>query len=140
VEAAEQELVGVQGDTGVSGAVIAAALGKYIAGAAVTPDQQTIIQEAIGFEGYPPQPGPNNYPPNIKTGPATGQSGGGGTTPAGGKTKVYRATGSQDLSQIAHAFRTTGGKLIALKGNTWLVRYYGNTKKIPKGDKINVPA
>lgn len=129
-EAAETYLAG---QTGANPATVAAALGKYITGASVTSDQEAIIQQAIAFEGYPPDPGPNNYPPSIKT---TGTSGQTGTTTAG--TKTVEADGKQDLSQFAHAHGTTGGKLILLKGNKWLTGYYGNTRKIPKGYKVTV--
>lgn len=62
---------------------VASALGPYITGSTVTAEQQAIIEAAIAFEGYPPQPGANNYPPNIHTSASTGQSGGsGGTTGA----------------------------------------------------------
>jgi hypothetical protein len=121
--------------TGADPATVAAALGKYITGQTVSANQQSIIDQAIAFEGYPPTAGANNYPPNIHTGGTTGQ-GGGGTTGAG--TKTVQANGKEDLSQFAHSRHTTGGKLIALKGNKWLTTYYGTKRKIPKGYKIAV--
>jgi hypothetical protein len=129
------------GNTGADPATVAAALGKYITGQTVTSDQQSIIEQAIAFEGYPPTAGAGNYPPNIHTTTSSGQGGGtpapgGGTTPAG--TKQVAAPGNQDLSQFAHAHNTTGGKLIALKGNKWLVPYYATTRKIPKGYKVTI--
>ena len=45
---------------------VAAALGKYLTGGNVTEDQRTIIQQAIGFQGYPPVSGPDGYPPSIR--------------------------------------------------------------------------
>jgi hypothetical protein len=53
---------------------VAAALGKYLTGQTCTADQTSIIQAAIAFQGYPPQNGPDGYPPNIHT----AGSGGGG--------------------------------------------------------------
>jgi hypothetical protein len=54
---------------------IAGALGAYITGKEVDATQERIIDAAIGVEGYPPQAGPNNYPPSIKTKPPKGQKG-----------------------------------------------------------------
>lgn len=130
---------------------VAAALGKYITGQSMTADQAAIAEAAIAVEGYPPQSGANGDPPAINTAPPAGQTGGGAGVGSGGggsgsgggsksKTKVYTSDGRQTLGQIAKAFRTTGGHLIALKGNTYLARYYATNKKIPKGYKINVPA
>lgn len=63
---------------GYDGQTVSAALGAYITGQQVTSAQQSIIQAAIGVEGYPPQPGPGGFPPAIKT------SGGGGSGQGGG--------------------------------------------------------
>lgn len=60
-QAAEQSL----GSTGAD--AIAAALGKYLTGSPVTPDQITVIQQAIAVQGYPPVGGPNGFPPSYKT-------------------------------------------------------------------------
>lgn len=126
------------GQTGADPATVAAALGKYITGQTLSTADQSIVEQAIAFEGYPPTAGANGYPPSMHMSPAGGQSGGGGTTKAG--TKQVAASGSQDLSDFAHAHNTTGGKLIALKGNKWLVPYYGTKRKIPKGYKVTVQA
>lgn len=130
-QAAESYLSGTGGANAVT---VGDALGKYITGQSLTANQQSLVEEAIAFEGYPPVPGANNYPPNMHSVGTTGQ---GGTTGAG--TKTVEADGKQDLSQFAHAHNTTGGKLIALKGNKWLVSYYGTKRKIGKGAKIQVP-
>ena len=67
-------------DPEASPAAIEAALGKYLAGAPVTPDQTSIIQTAIGFEGSPPVSGLNGYPPSINTSnPSAGGTSGSGT-------------------------------------------------------------
>lgn len=47
---------------------MSAALGKYLTGAYVAPDDATsnsLIQQAIAAEGYPPVAGSNGYPPSI---------------------------------------------------------------------------
>ena len=43
------------------------ALGKYITGGALNPDQVTIIEQSIAFTGYPPVNGPTGYPPSYRT-------------------------------------------------------------------------
>lgn len=80
-QAAEQYMVGQGGDANTIGN----ALGKYITGQPV-PDQtnQGLINEAIAFEGYPPVPGPNGFPPSINTAnPGSTGSGGEPTQPTG---------------------------------------------------------
>lgn len=62
-QAAEEYLAGT---VGLDATAVQAALGKYITGGNVTADQQNIIEQAIAAEGYPPQSGPNGYPPSVK--------------------------------------------------------------------------
>jgi LysM repeat protein len=130
-QAAETEL----GNSGYDSTTSAAALGKYITGGAVTADQQSIIQSAIAFEGYPPQPGANNYPPNINTGPATGQSGGGGAA-----TKTVTANGKQSLNAIAKANGISESKLISLNPTNvkLIAQTYGTGKPVKAGSKWKV--
>jgi hypothetical protein len=59
---------------------VSAALGAYELGQPVTAAQETIINSAIGIEGYPPVPGANGYPPAIQVQGTTGGGGGGGQT------------------------------------------------------------
>lgn len=66
-QAAENYLVQ---SAGADSATVAAALGKYIAGQQVTTAQQSVIQSAIAFVGYPPVSGTNGYPPSIQVAPA----------------------------------------------------------------------
>lgn len=56
------------------------ALGKYVTGAYVEAGSayDTLIQQAISVEGYPPVSGSNGYPPSINRTPPTS----GGTTPS----------------------------------------------------------
>jgi hypothetical protein len=58
---------------------IAAALGKYLLGQPLSPDQVTIVQQAIAAEGFPPNAGFNGNPPGYLTAPPVGGTGGGGT-------------------------------------------------------------
>lgn len=53
--------------------ILARALGLYLTGGAVTPDQERLVDEAIAAAGYPPVHGPGGYPPAIRTQPSTGQ-------------------------------------------------------------------
>lgn len=63
---------------GYDAQTVSAALGAYLLGREVTPPQQTIIQSAIGLEGYPPNPGSDGYPPGIHVQGTPGGGGGGG--------------------------------------------------------------
>lgn len=60
-----------------------AALGVYLTGGVPTADQDSLIEQAIAIEGYPPVAGPNGYPPAIRSQPAGGQ-----TPPGGGVSGV----------------------------------------------------
>jgi hypothetical protein len=70
---------------GVAGTTALAAIGMYLAGQPVSAANAQIVQQAIALEGYPPQQGPNGYPPAIQQQQSTGQGGGTGTTPATSK-------------------------------------------------------
>lgn len=75
-QAAENYLVNTGGyDSGT----VAAALGAYISGTTLSAAQQSVVEAAIAFEGYPPQEGANGYPPAMHTSTATGQGSGGGS-------------------------------------------------------------
>ena len=83
-QAAEDYLVNT---AGADANTVGNALGKYITGQTVTSDQQSIINQAIAFEGYPPVGGPDGYPPSIRTAAPTSTvpppTTGGGTVYAG---------------------------------------------------------
>lgn len=81
---------------------VAAALGIYIAGSTLSAAQQSVVEAAIAFEGYPPTAGPDNYPPNMKTSPATGQSGTGtGTTGTGGSGSTGTTTATVRIPSVS---------------------------------------
>lgn len=67
-QAAEQYITGGAGGAGSTDPV-GNALGKYLTGGELTPDQVGIVNQAIAFEGYPPVSGPNGYPPSMRTSP-----------------------------------------------------------------------
>jgi PASTA domain-containing protein len=52
---------------GYTGTQVTAALGTYVTGGALTADQVSVVNAAIGVEGYPPVAGANGYPPSIKS-------------------------------------------------------------------------
>ena len=54
--------------TGVDVPTLTAALGAYIAGQPLTPAQQSLVDQAIAIDGYPPVAGANGYPPAMMTG------------------------------------------------------------------------
>ncbi|MGO9220551.1 MAG: PASTA domain-containing protein [Streptosporangiaceae bacterium] len=61
---AEQDLGGI----GIDETTLSAALGAYLTGRALTSDQQSLVDQAIAEEGYPPVSGTGGYPPAMKTG------------------------------------------------------------------------
>lgn len=60
---------------------LSSALGKYITGSPVNAAEQSLIQQAIAFQGLPPVAGPAGYPPSLNTSTTTTPppTGGGGT-------------------------------------------------------------
>jgi hypothetical protein len=84
---------------------LSAALGVYLTGAAATPEQTLLIDQAIAVEGWPPVSGPNGYPPAIRTQPSTGQTGGGS---APGAVTGLRAT-EWGATQASFAWAPTTG-------------------------------
>jgi hypothetical protein len=93
---------------GYDAQTVSAALGAYEEGQQVTPAQQTIIQAAIGIEGYPPVPGTNGYPPSINVqGTSGGGSGGGQGSGTGTMVKVPNVEGKR-VSAANAALKAVG--------------------------------
>lgn len=67
-QAAEEYIVDTTG--GVAGDV-GNALGKYLTGGSLTSDMVDIVNQAIAFDGPPPQSGVNGYPPSLNIAPVT---------------------------------------------------------------------
>jgi hypothetical protein len=67
-QAVEDYLVNTAG-TGDSAymSVVGNAIGKYLTGQALSPDQVNIVEQGIAFEGSPPVAGTNGYPPSFRT-------------------------------------------------------------------------
>jgi hypothetical protein len=99
-QAAEDYLVNT---AGADSASVGNALGKYITGGVLDSTMAAIVNQAIAFEGYPPIPGPDGYPPSIRNAPPTTTvpppADGGTTTPAA--DRLYHTTGGKSLAQIA---------------------------------------
>jgi len=90
---------------------IAAAVAKYTQGQQITTAQQTIVEEGIAAEGYPPVAGANGYPPAMNvvgtnTGTGTG-SGTGGSAPAG-TVKVPDVKGMRTVEDALPALKAAG--------------------------------
>ncbi len=83
-----QNAIAYLSNQGTDPTALSIALGAYLAGQPVTSDQVSLIDQAIAAEGYPPQAGPNNYPPGINESGTASQGGtggsGGGVTGSGG--------------------------------------------------------
>ena len=77
------------------GVALTSALGKYVAGADITPEQETLVQQATGIEGYPPVPGAAGYPPGVHL------SGSQTTPPAAAKVKVPNVVGMEQDAAFA---------------------------------------
>jgi hypothetical protein len=115
----EQAAITQLTDEGYNAQTVSAALGNYTEGQPVTSAQETIINSAIGIEGYPPDPGANGYPPsiNVTGGGGSGQTGTGygygtgygvnpggpgiGTTGAGGTVAVPSVVGKRGAKAVA---------------------------------------
>ena len=89
-QAAEDYLVQ---NTGANPQAVGNALGKYIVGSPVADADHSIINQAIAFEGIPPVPGADGFPPGIRTAPVEG------TPPPVTKAPAVAPSG---LSQTPH--------------------------------------
>jgi PASTA domain len=91
------------------GVALTSALGKYLAGSPVTPDQATLIDEATGIERYPPVSGPGGYPPGIHLSSSQGKP------PAGGTVTVPNVVG-EGFGEAYNAITRAGLKSSPGKG------------------------
>jgi hypothetical protein len=121
---AESQLSGI-----VNEPTLSAALGKYLTGQPMTPDQKSLADQAIAIAGYPPVSGPGGFPPAMHTG------GGGGHGQGGGK-RFITADGKDDLRQLALEAGITEAALVSL--NPGLKHFEGTRKSVPKGTRVRV--
>jgi hypothetical protein len=108
-----------QADPNTDSGTITAALGVYINGDPATSDQQSLIQQAIALQGFPPIGGNGGYPPSIKnSSPSTATT----TTPSSSTPKApYVSVHTVTANSVTLA--ATGGF------NSYKVAYsanYGN--------------
>jgi len=59
---------------GMDTGALSAALGVYLTGGVPTQAQESLIDQAIAANGYPPVAGPGSYPPGIRQAPPPGQT------------------------------------------------------------------
>lgn len=116
-----QQVMAYMSTIGYNPLSVGRAIGKYLTGAGLTPDQEALVQAAITFEGPPPQPVP---PPHLVPGP--------GHKPP----RTVTANGHQTLYQIAHANGDTENQVVIL--NPHLGVYVGTKKPVHKGTKVKV--
>lgn len=81
------------GGLGIDQTSLSAALGQYLTGQPLTAAAQSLVDQAIAEEGYPPVSGPSGYPPAMKTS-ATSTTGTGTTTASGTGTTTSAGTGT----------------------------------------------
>jgi len=123
---------------GYDATTVAAALGKYLTGGALTNDQAAIVAAALAFENQPPVAGANGMPPGVNVGAAGGQT---GTTPA--KVKVPNVVGKSANDALA-ALSKVGltGHLSSTRNpiSTYKVNSQtpGAGKSVPKGSTIDL--
>jgi hypothetical protein len=77
---AEADLGGI----GIDQLALAAALGHYLTGVTLSTAEQSLVDQAIAEEGYPPVAGPSGYPPAMHASATGGGSTGGGSGGTGG--------------------------------------------------------
>ena len=92
-----QNVEGIMGSNGAD--AIAAALGKYLLGQPLTPDQVTTVQQAIAVANFPPVSGANGFPPSYQTAQPP-SPGGGGTTGGTAKNPVKGIVADARTTQI----------------------------------------
>jgi hypothetical protein len=127
---AEQDLGGL----GISEVTLSAALGHYLTARQLTPAQQSLVDQAIAEEGYPPVAGAGGYPPAMHTQSTGSGSTGGGSS--GKPTKTVEADGRQTLQQVAVANHVTEAQVTLW--NKDLAKYIGTGRDLPKGTKVHV--
>lgn len=128
-QAAEQSI----GSTG--GDAKATAIGRYLLGQSLGPDQRRAVEQATAAQGAPPVAGPNGFPPAIKDRPTTPDK----PPPKNHPTREVSANGHDTLRDIAaHSGTTTYPQ--AEKLNPWAHRFTVKTKPIPAGFKVKVYA
>jgi hypothetical protein len=113
--------------------IISAALGAYIAGADLSNDQVTIVQQALALNGPVPVPSSTGYPPSYHTTPsgnpvAPPSTGTGGTS--GGTPPTAPVTGAQPSVIVPNVVGQRANTGIANLQKVGL-NYHGNIDRNP---------
>lgn len=104
-------------NAGFDGTTVLAALGQYLIGGNLTSDQASVVQAAIGAEGYPPQAGVGGYPPALKTGGTPG----GGQTGTSESSNVGAISNLQASKVTKSGFTVTWNPVPSATGYSWKV-------------------
>ena len=121
---------------GLGSGAVGAAIGRYVGGLRLTPEQVSVVEQAIAFAGLPPVAGNGGNPPGYLT------DSGGGKKTTGPKRHV--ADGRQSLDEVARGRRTTPAHIEEVtrsakeisraslaRFNTYVA--HGTDKKMPAG-------
>jgi len=106
-------------NNGTDPAALSAALGAYLAGRALTPDQVSLADQAIAVEGYPPVAGAGGYPPGIREAGTPSQGGTGGS--GGGVTGSGSGGGGHGSGRLT---APTGVHVAWAKGGSGSVAWH----------------
>lgn len=96
--------------------VVAAALGKYLTGQPLTSDQLSIVEQAIAFQGIPPQSGTNGFPPSYNMIPNGGTPPGSGT---GVPAKVVADGYYRDATEGGAIYKVVNNQVWHVTGPYW---------------------
>ena len=120
-----QQVEAYLANLGYDPTAVAAALGKYLTGQALTADQAAIVAAAQGFYGSPPQ----GAPPPV-TGTPTGNGGGGVTNPP--KFKTLTVPKAETFAQYAKAMHWTA----ATESLIEQINNLNPKSKLSKGERV----
>ena len=98
---AETDLGGI----GIDETALAAALGHYLTGSQLATGEQSLVDQAIAEEGYPPVSASSGYPPGMRTSP-TSTSGTGTTTGTTTGTGTSGTAGAGPISNLQPSKQT----------------------------------
>jgi hypothetical protein len=87
------------GGLGITETALAAALGHYLTGSQLATGEQSLVDQAIAEEGYPPVSASSGYPPAMRTS-ATSTSGTGTTTGTTTGTGTSGLAGAGPISNL----------------------------------------
>lgn len=118
---------------------LSTAIGKYLTGQAVTTDQESLIDQAIAIEGYPPVGGFGGYPPGIRTASSSGSGGSGGGGGGGGSNVVgqYPAPKGLKLANVTTTSARIDWDAVSPKPPSYTVEV-GSSKKTTSATSFTI--